>query len=74
MQNADNIFIRRELTEELGKHLDLMNYNEFKSDTGILAPINLEQVSALEMLRAAGVQHSRDISAGGQTPFCPGTG
>jgi hypothetical protein len=46
-----------------------MNFNEFKSDTVIL-----EQVAALEMLRAAGVQHIRDISAGGQTPFCPGTG
>jgi hypothetical protein len=64
--------MRRESTEELGcqagqlQQLDLINYNynEFQSDTGILlAPINLEQVAALEMLRAAGVQHSRDITS-----------
>jgi hypothetical protein len=36
-----------------------MNFNEFKSDTGILKQINLEQVAELEMLRAAVVQHSR---------------
>ncbi len=81
MQTADPIFMRRELTKEVGcqagqlRQLDLINHNEFKSETGMLATINLEQVAALEMLRALVFSTAgTSVSAGGQTPFCPGTG